>query len=109
VFFDRMRGPYVLDAPASATSPDGKTRFEADPDGTVRLVEAKSGRLLHFQRVPVADYRAVQPTWEKDRVVTLVFTVRYPAMATYVTYLWDRTSGFVLDEWSKKVRDFGER
>jgi hypothetical protein len=105
-FSDRWNGPLRLECPVSVTSPDGKARFTADADGTARLADAATGRVLHARRIPPESYRRVQAAWRDSQRVEVTCAIRYPAMATEHEYLWDRQSGEVTAPWSSDVRDF---
>jgi hypothetical protein len=97
---DRLHGPLRLEAAVRCVSPDGTIRFEADTDGTVRLVRVATGRVLHQRRIPTDDYRRIEATWRNNRQVELRCRIRYPAMALQREYLWDSQSGVLKDPFS---------
>lgn len=100
---DVSQGPLRLAASVRSTSPDGKTRFEADRDGTARLVRLATGKVLYTRRIPVNDYRCVAVVWHGNQQVKVLCHIRYPAMALAREYTWNSASGIITEDLSSQT------
>lgn len=94
---DHLNGPLRLEKAVQAVSSDGKTRFEAETNGRLRLIEVSTGQVRQTLQIPVEDFRSLEATWDDNQRVTLSGSFRYQAMATGMAYRWDRTSGALTD------------
>ena len=88
-------------------SPDGKTRFQADTDGAMRLTDVATGRVLHTRRLSVDKYRSVSATWREDsKTIFLSGEIRYVTVALSIGGVWDRATGSLTDEYDGKPTTF---
>lgn len=107
LFFDHLNGPLRLESAVFDTSPNGKIRFESEQDGTVRLVEVATGRILQARLLSPETYtNIIVFGWRDNQAVHLSCHLRYGAMAHSLSYLWDSKSGSITDPWSGEVKDF---
>jgi hypothetical protein len=102
---DHLNGPLHLDAAVKLPSPDNHIRFEADTDGTVRVMQIATGRLVHKQRIPVEDYHKIDARWQENSKIGLTCYLRYPVMALFKEYVWDCQSGVLKDSVSGEAMD----
>lgn len=104
---DQAAGPLRLYSAVLATSPDGKTRFEADTDGTMRLVETHTGHVIHTSHISLEKYRRIEAEWLYNptaregwydgrldgNIVLVKAHTRYSFLMGYTVFFWNRESG----------------
>jgi len=93
--YDRLSGrSSAFEAAAPSASPSGDLRFAAGADGTMRILSARTGGVLHARRESTRQYRGVRSAeWPTDRAVRVTLSLRYPTTTAGRAFIWDVKTG----------------